>query len=215
MSHVIELPRSAKIKKSPGPRKEGIQYKDVRPREHLTYEEVMRLVKAAESVGRNRLRDGTLILMAYVHGFRASEICDLKWHQIDLSGRNPMIKILRVKGSIDSDHHLEGDEVRRLRKLDRAYPDSPYVFVTETGNQLTVQGFWTIVRRAGKVAGFQFPIHPHMLRHSCGHRLVNDGVHLRMIQEWMGHKDVQNTEHYTKLGEDRFRGISMLKRPRR
>jgi integrase len=59
----------------------------------------MGLVKAAERAGRNGLRDGTLILMAYVHGFRASEICDLKWHQIDLSGRNPMIKILRVKAA--------------------------------------------------------------------------------------------------------------------
>jgi site-specific recombinase XerD len=213
VSQVIELRRSAKIKKSPRPK--GVKYKDLRAKEHLTHDEVMRLIKAAESVGRNGHRDGTMILMAYAHGMRASEICDLKWHQMDLSGRNPMIKILRVKGSVDSDHHLDGDEVRRLRKLDRSHQNSQYVFITETGNPLSIQGFWTIVRRAGKVAGFQFPIHPHMLRHSCGHRLVTDGVHLRMIQEWMGHKDVQNTEHYTKLGEDRFRSISMLKRPRR
>jgi site-specific recombinase XerD len=152
-----------------------------------------------------------MILMAYVHGMRASEICNLKWHQIDLSGRNPSIKVLRVKGSKSTDHHLEGDEVRRLRKLDRVHQNSQYVFVTETGNALSVQGFWTIVRRAGKVAGFKFSIHSHMLRHSCGHHMMREGQHLRTIQDWLGHKDIKHTERYTQMGTDRFRSVSMLK----
>ena len=192
-----------------------MKYKHLRPREDLTYEEVMRLVKAAEGVGRNRLRDGTMILMAYAHAMRASELCGLKWHQIDLSGRNPSIKVLRVKGSKDSDHPLDGEEVRRLRKLDMLCRDSQYVFVTETSNPLSVQGFWQIVRRAGKVAGFPFTIHPHMLRHTCGQQMLRDGVHLRLIQDYMGHVDVKHTEHYTRVGTERFQRISLLKRPGR
>jgi site-specific recombinase XerD len=213
MSPVIEISRAAKIKKlqRTPPRKAGVRNEHIRPREYLTQDEVTALAKAAESVGRNRLRDGTMILMAYAHGFRASEICNLKWHQIDLSGRNPTIKVLRVKGSKDTDHHIEGKEVRRLRNLDRAHQDSQYVFVTETGNQLSIQGFWTIVRRAGKVAGFKFPIHSHMLRHACGYHMLKNGQHQRIIQEWMGHKDIKHTERYTQMGADRFRSVSMFK----
>lgn len=137
LSTVIDLRQTAKIKKFQAPpRPKGIQYKHLRPREDLTYDEVMRLVKAAEHVGRNRLRDGTMIIMAYVHAMRASELCGLKWNQIDLSGRSPSIKVLRVKGSKDSDHPLEGEEVRRLRKVDVLCRDSQYVFVTETGGPL-------------------------------------------------------------------------------
>lgn len=216
MSTIHDINQAAKIKKfrSP-PRPRGVQYKHLRPREDLTYDEVMRLVKAAERTGRNRLRDGTMILMAYVHAMRAVELCELKWNQIDLSGRNPSIKVIRVKGSKDSDHHLEGEEVRRLRKLDELRPDSQFVFVTETGNPPSIQSFWQIVRRAGKLAGIPFSVHPHMLRHACGQRMLRDGVHLRLIQAWMGHEDVKHTEHYTRVGTERFQTISLLGRPRK
>ncbi|MGH8519854.1 MAG: tyrosine-type recombinase/integrase [Gammaproteobacteria bacterium] len=216
MGTIHEVRREAKIKKfRTPPRPKGVQYKHLRPREDLTYDEVMRLIKAAEHVGRNRLRDGTMTLMAYVHAMRAIEICQLKWAQIDLSGRNPRIKVIRVKGSKDSDHPLDGEEVRRLRKLDAQSPDSQYVFAGETGNPLSVQGLWQIVRRAGQVAGLPFSIHPHMLRHTCGQQMLRDGVHLRLIQAWMGHEDVKHTEHYTRVGTERFQKISLLRRGRK
>jgi len=102
-----------------------------------------------------------------------------------------------------------------LRKVDVLCRDSQYVFVTETGGPLSVQGFWQIVVRAGAVAGMPFTIHPHMLRHTCGQQMLRDGVHLRLIQEWMGHVDVKHTERYTRVGTERFQRISLLKRPGR
>ena len=77
--------------------------------------------------GRYGHRDATMILVAYRHGLRASEVCDLQWHQIELSeGR---LHVHRVKNGIPSVHPIRGDEMRALRKLRREYPkDRPHRF---------------------------------------------------------------------------------------
>ena len=92
-----------------------------------------------------------------------------------------------------------------LRKLARAYPETPYVFVTERKGPLTDSAFRKIVARAGVVAGLDFPIHPHMLRHSTGFKLANDGQDTRAIQHYLGHKNIQHTVRYTELSSDRFK----------
>ena len=104
---------------------------DVRSREYLTPDEVDALTTAAGKVGRHRLRDCALILMTYRHGFRVSEVVDLKWDQIDLkAGR---IHVNRLKNGNPATHYLEGDEMRALRRVRRQYPDGPFVFSTERG----------------------------------------------------------------------------------
>ena len=83
----------------------------------------------------NGHRDATMILVAYRHGLRASEVCDLQWQQIELSeGR---LHVHRVKNGIPSVHPIRGDEMRALRKLHRDYPREAYVFVSECGPWLT------------------------------------------------------------------------------
>jgi integrase len=79
----------------------------------------------ARKHGRYGHRDATMILVAYRHGLRASEVCDLKWQQIELSeGR---LHVHRVKNGISSVHPIRGDEMRALRKLRRDYPQDVYV----------------------------------------------------------------------------------------
>jgi integrase len=74
----------------------------------------------ARKRGRYGHRDATMILVAYRHGLRASEVCDLQWQQIELSeGR---LHVHRVKNGIPSVHPIRGDEIRALRKLRRDYP---------------------------------------------------------------------------------------------
>ena len=92
---------------------------DAAPRD-LTQREIGRLMDCArKSIGRNGHRDATMILVAYRHGLRASEVCDLQWQQIELSeGRlHP-----RVRNGLPSVHPIRGDEMRALRKLRRDYP---------------------------------------------------------------------------------------------
>lgn len=176
---------------------------DLRPREYLTDSEVGRLMKAAGKTGRHRHRDSTLILVAYRHGLRVSELVALQWDHVDLSqGR---LHVGRVKQGIDSVHPIRGPEIRALRRLGRDYRDSPYLFTTERQGPLTDSAVRKIVTRAGEVAGFTFPIHPHMLRHSTGYKLANDGHDTRAIQQYLGHKNIQHTVRYTQLSAAQFK----------
>ena len=176
---------------------------DVRPREYLTDAEVGRLMKAAASVGRHRHRDSTLILVTYRHGFRVSELVVLRWDQVELdSGR---VHVGRIKKGTPSVHPIRGPEIRALRRLKREYPNSPYVFVTERKGPLTNSAVGKMISRAGKKAGFEFPVHPHMLRHATGYKLTNDGHDTRAIQQYLGHKNIQHTVRYTELASTRFR----------
>src|SRR6516164_6624525 len=89
-------------------------------RRYLTQREIERLMDCARKHGRYGHRDATMMLVAYRHGLRASEVCDLQWQQIELSeGR---LHVHRVKNGIPSVHPIRGDEMRALRKLRRDYP---------------------------------------------------------------------------------------------
>jgi integrase len=119
-----------------------------------------------------------LSLVAYRHGLRASEVCDLQWQQIELSeGR---LHVHRVKNGTPSVHPIRGDEMRALRKLRREYPKDAYVFVSERGGPIGPIGFHRLIQRVGEAAKMPFPIHPHMLRHACGFKLANDGHDTRV-----------------------------------
>jgi type 1 fimbriae regulatory protein FimB/type 1 fimbriae regulatory protein FimE len=174
-----------------------------RSREYLTPTEVDRLREAAARRGRHGTRDATMILLAYRHGLRVSELIALRWEQVDLG--QGMLHVRRRKNGTHSTHPLRGPEIRALRKLARAYPETPYVFVSERKGPLTDSAFRKIVASAGSEAGLDFPVHPHMLRHSTGFKLANDGQDTRAIQHYLGHKNIQHTVRYTELSSDRFK----------
>jgi site-specific recombinase XerD len=176
--------------------------KDLRSREYLTAEEVDKLGTAARSVGRHGHRDSTLILVAFRHGLRVSELVALRWDMVDL--KQGLMHVSRLKNGVNSTHPLRGPELRSLRKLSRDYPDTPYVFVTERKGPLTASAVRKIITRAGELAKLGMPIHPHMLRHSTGYKLANDGHDTRAIQLYLGHKNIQHTVRYTELASGRF-----------
>jgi integrase len=175
----------------------------LRSREYLTPQEVEKLTKAARQ-GRYGHRDATLILIAFQHGLRASEICDLEWSQVEF-GRSAALHVRRAKNGKPSVHPLRGDEVRALRELRRQLPDSGFVFATERGGPFTPDAVNRLVKRIGERAGFAFLVHAHMLRHGCGYALANAGHDTRAIQDWLGHRSIQHTVRYTELAPSRFK----------
>jgi integrase len=178
---------------------------DLREREYLTPKEVERLQDAARKHSRYGHRDATAILIAYRHGLRASELCELTWNMIELdSGR---IHVRRAKNGVDSTHPLTGKEIRALRQLRRENLQGRYVFNTERGGPVTRAWFLKMIRRTGELAKLPFPIHPHMLRHGCGFKLANDGVDTRALQHFLGHRNIMHTVRYTELRSDRFDGF--------
>ena len=140
-----------------------------RVREHLTEDEVSKLL-AALKANRHGQRDWLIGLLIYRHGLRVSEACDLRWDDINLAKRT--IQVRRLKGSDDSTHYLERDELAGLKRLQREQePKSAYVFVNERGQPFGRMGIGRMIERAGAAANLPFPVHVHMLRHSTGFAL--------------------------------------------
>jgi type 1 fimbriae regulatory protein FimE len=133
---------------------------------------------------------------------RVSELIDLKRDQVDLD--RAKLHVNRLKNGDASVHHLEGEEVRALRKLRRQH-DSAFVFCSERKSPLSASAIYKLVSKLGREAGLEFSIHPHMLRHAKGFQLASKGVDTRAIQAYFGHKNIQHTVAYTKLESSRFK----------
>jgi type 1 fimbriae regulatory protein FimB/type 1 fimbriae regulatory protein FimE len=144
-----------------------------------------------------------MILIAFRHGLRPVEVCNLKWDSIDLASAR--MHVNRAKNGEPSTHPLSGVELRALRRLKREEIESPFVFVSERGSPFTTAGYCKMIERLGAAARFSFPVHPHMFRHACGYKLANDGRDTRALQHYLGHKSIQHTVRYAKLSPDRFR----------
>lgn len=175
----------------------------LRTREFLTEAEVERLMAAAK---RNRWghRDATMILVAYRHGLRASELADLRWAQVEFD--TAALHVRRVKQGTPSTHPILGDELRALRRLQREQePKAAFVFTSERGAPFSTAGFARMVERAGREAKLAFKAHPHMLRHACGYTLANKGHDTRALQAYLGHRNIQHTVRYTELSPTRFK----------
>ena len=166
----------------------------------LTEDEVERLIGAAPNE-----RDRCMILMAYRHGYRVSELIRLEWRMLDLdAGR---VDVKRLKGSDDMLQPLTGREIRMLRKLRRAHPvGSRFVFVTNRGATMTRNGFYKLLEKAADKAGID-GVHPHLLRHACGFYLVNRGTDTLSLAAYLGHVKLQNTKRYAKVAASRFEGL--------
>jgi type 1 fimbriae regulatory protein FimB/type 1 fimbriae regulatory protein FimE len=174
-----------------------------RPREYLTPAEVEKLIANAKQRGRYGHRDATMILIAYRHGLRVSELVALRWDQVDFAhGR---LHVNRAKNGLASVHPLRGEEIRALRRVKRETGESRYSFVSERHGPMTPAGFRKTLARTGEVSGLTFPVHPHMLRHAAGYKLANQGVDTRSLQHYLGHKIIQHTIRYTELAADRFK----------
>ncbi len=183
-------------------RRKNIEY---RSREYLTEEEVGQLGAAAGRVGRHCHRDSTLIMIAFRHGLRVSELARLRWDQIDLT--QGLMHVLRIKRGTPSVHPLRRPEIEALRKLLEENLGLPYVFLSERMAPLTADAIRKVISRAGKEAGLPFQVHPHMLRHACGYKLAQAGQDTRAIQHYLGHNNIQHTVRYTHLSSDRFRNF--------
>ena len=176
-------------------------------RDYLHPAETEKLLAGAKLSPRYGLRNHLLILLAFRHALRISEVINLRMSDINLDeGR---IYCRRLKGSVANTHPMEGDEIRLCRRWLKERPQTAldFVFVSERGSPLTRQSAWRIVVEAGERADLQIKVHPHMLKHSCGYYLANKGMDTRLIQDYMGHKQIQNTVRYTATNAKRFEGL--------
>ncbi|MGG8167334.1 tyrosine-type DNA invertase [Klebsiella aerogenes] len=182
---------------------------DIKKRNFLTQNEIESLLNAANS-GPHAARNYCLTLLCFIHGFRASEICRLRISDIDL--RSKCIYIHRLKKGFSTTHPLLNKEIQALKRwldIRDEYPQSTseWLFLSRKGNPLSRQQFYQIISASGDQAGLPLEIHPHMLRHSCGFALANMGIDTRLIQDYLGHRNIRHTVWYTASNAERFYGI--------
>ncbi len=209
MSSKIVRLRQAKKYRNATSRSNGRQRNDAyRVREHLTEAEMDQLLAALKG-NRHGHRDWLIGLIIYRHGLRVSEVCDLRWDDIDLPKRTIIVR--RLKGSTDSVHYLERDEVNGLKLLHRQQQadgiKAAYVFINERGQPFGRMGIGRMIERAGEAAGLPFPVHVHMLRHSTGYALAARGMDTRRLQHFLGHASITNTVRYTAMSPEPFKDV--------
>ncbi len=175
-------------------------------RKFLTEPEIEAFFKAARKT-RNGVRDHCMAMMAYRHGFRVSELIDIRLDEVHLDMAR--LDVRRLKKGLNGHHPIEGDELRAIRawmkeRSAHKFSGSPLLFLSERG-PMTRQAVNYLFEVIGQKAGLTFKIHPHMLRHSCGYKLANDERTTRDIQDYLGHRDIRQTAKYTALNAERFR----------
>ena len=179
-----------------------------KPIKFLTEKEVALLRKGARKT-RNPIRNELMILMLYRHGLRETELCRLTMNQVDLE--EARLHITRIKGGNNFSHPIEGEELRMIRRYIRSKATKngshPWLFISEQGNQLARGTVIAAVKACAAEGGITKSVSPHMLRHGCGYYLANKGYDLRVIQDYLGHRQVQNTVIYTKLSGKQFEGM--------
>jgi len=163
----------------------------------LTQNEMKALLDKAKLRGA---RDYAMIFLGYRHGLRASEICNITIQNLDLEAGN--IRCERGKSSISNWQQLNKDEVKAVVTWMKQRPksDSPYLFTSRKGSAVSRSQFFRIVQEVGKAAGLpREKCHPHILKHSVGTHLANAGMPVQVIQQRLGHRNIQNTMKYLQV----------------
>lgn len=172
---------------------------------HLTQREIDRLLDATKGA-RHEARDRCLMLLMFRHGLRVSELCAMTLDQLDVDSR--VLHVARLKGGLSTAHPLRTDELRVVKKWlavrARMSGADRHVFLSMRRSPLNRRTVWHLVKRYGERADLPLPAHPHMLRHGCGFALADQGADTRLIQDYLGHRSIQNTVRYTAANPLRF-----------
>lgn len=176
----------------------------------LTKSELLNVLKFASSESK---RNHAMILLAFKHGLRPSEVCELHLSDIDL--KNGIITVRRLKGSLKSAQNLldqPGQPLLSEKRVLRAWLEeretyhdrSDYLFLSQKGGKLDRSAFYRVFQSIAKRAGLPTTKqHPHCLKHSLGFFLVDEGVPLPEIQQALGHKSLASTGVYLKVTDER------------
>jgi type 1 fimbriae regulatory protein FimB len=187
-----------------GPKSRNLAPND-NDRKHLTGREVERLIEATRG-SRNESRDRCLLLLMFRHGLRVSEAVGMKLDQVDTESR--VLHVARLKGGLSTTHPLRGDELRAIKawlvERVRMKPAGKTFFVSEQRKPLHRSTVNLALRMYSEAASLPLLAHPHMLRHACGFALADQGADTRLIQDYLGHRNIQHTVKYTATNPARF-----------
>jgi len=167
----------------------------------LSPEEILRVLKIARA---RSIRDWCMILLAYRHGLRASEVCGLRLPDIDLKAGS--ITVRRLKGSLSQTQPLYPhrgvpllDELNALRAWlrDREPDGSDFLLTSQKGGKLHRSAFFRVFQSIAEAVGLPAEKrHPHVLKHSLASHLIAGNVNLALVKQCLGHKSIGSTMQY-------------------
>lgn len=183
----------------------------------LTSKEVELLLEQPECIDPKGYRDRAMLELLYATGIRVSELINL-----DISDLNLAAGIVTCHGR-DHDRAIplysaavkalsEYTEFIRPRMI--ATPDEKALFVNISGERMSRQGFWKLIKSYQVKAGIEKDITPHTLRHSFAAHLLENGADLRSIQEMLGHADISSTQIYSQLVKKQLKDVYNKAHPR-
>ena len=185
--------------------------------EILSMEEVVRLLEQPNGQSDKEIRDKAMLELLYATGIRVSELITLSVHDVNLQMGFIICKDSHKERLVPFGeaarnalvHYLE--KAREKMLLDGAQET---LFVNCSGQPMSRQGFWKLIKYYAKKAGIQSDITPHTLRHSFAAHLVENGADLRSVQEMLGHSDISTTQIYANLNHNRIREVYAKAHPR-
>lgn len=181
----------------------------MKQRKFITRREVNALLDASKQ-GRYSERDYCLLLMGFLHGFRVSELAHLTLSDIDLIQQRVYVR--RLKGGLSTLQPLHRMKVIAIeawlaKRQFFAAAEDPWLFLSQKHQPLSRSQIFRLMTKYGQLANLAVKVHPHMLRHACGYALADLGRDTRLIQDYLGHRNISHTVIYTASNQKRFYGI--------
>lgn len=184
----------------------------------LSPAEVEKLLAAPTGEDHLDYRDRAMLELLYATGLRVSELIGIKLSDLQLDVGYLVAFGKRSKQRIVPIGELAIEALLAYIKLARPFlakdKGSPEVFLNRSGQGLTRQGFWKIIKRRSAQAGIAKNITPHTLRHSFATHLLDNGADLRSVQTMLGHADISTTQIYTHVTRERLKKIHGIHHPR-
>ena len=185
--------------------------------EILQMSEVVRLLEEPKGTNPKELRDKAMLELLYATGIRVTELITLTTSQLNMQmnyivcndGQKERIIPFGIKARDALLNYLEYS-----RNVLISNPTSDILFVNCSGQSMSRQGFWKLIKYYADKAGITADITPHTLRHSFAAHLVENGADLKSVQEMMGHSDISTTQIYADLNKNRLRDVYSKAHPR-
>ena len=185
--------------------------------EILQMDEVIRLLEAPKGNNPKEIRDKAMLELLYATGIRVTELITLTTSQLNMQmnyvvcndGQKDRIIPFGIKAREALLNYLEYSRSMMLND-----PKSDLLFVNCSGESMSRQGFWKLIKKYAEKAGITADITPHTLRHSFAAHLVENGADLKSVQEMLGHSDISTTQIYANLSRNMLRDVYIKAHPR-